>query len=148
MTDDPFAYLIPPLRKLMELREARDKAKVAAEQAENAFRAQENLIHDQLKSAGRQPHVTLDLGEPYGEVRFQRRVTPYGRVYDHEAAVEALKEIGRFEELTMPATHVKFRQKALNDFVKEVAEHGGKLPPGIEPAPREFVSITRKKKGT
>ena len=144
-TDDPFAHLVPPLRKLVDARRVRDETKVKAEQAEAKFREQEDLVQSQLATLGSTPHVTLDLGEGYGTWRMQRRNTIYGGVYDHEAAVKALEEAGRLEEIALPKSTVKFRQKSLNDFVKETLEHGGKLPAGIEPRPRVGVTMTHRK---
>lgn len=146
MSDDPFAHLIPPLRKLVDKRRVRDEKKAAAEAAEKEFRAQEDAVHAAMKTMGKQPHVTLDLGDGYGTWRFQRRETVYGKVYDHEAAVASAKEAGRFDELVMPASHVKFRGKALNDFVKEAREHGQELPPGFEPDVRTGITMTNKNK--
>jgi hypothetical protein len=142
---DDFAHLIPPLRKLVDLRKKRDETKVAAEMAENRFREQEDVVQAALSALGDKAHISLDLGEGYGTWRMQRRHTMYGGVYDHEAAVEALEELGRLEELALPKSAIKFRQKALNDFVKETLEHGGKLPAGIEPRPRIGVTMTHKK---
>ena len=140
--DEPFAHLIPPLRKLVDLRRKRDETKVLAETAEERFREQEDAVQAALATLGDQAHVSLDLGEGYGT---WRRNTIYGGIYDHEAAVEALRAEGRLEELALPESAVKFRQKALNDFVKERLEHQQKLPAGIEPRPRIGVTMTHKK---
>lgn len=148
MTEDPLAFLDTDLRKLMELRETYDHAKAAKTVAHEALKAHERVVHDKLASSTNsksQTTITRDLGAPWGEVRFQRRVTLYGRVYDHEAALEAVRAEGGDLEmaLVLPASHVKFREKAVNDLVKEREENGQPLPEGIEPAPRKFVQVTK-----
>jgi hypothetical protein len=145
VTDDPLAHLIPPLRELMYRREERDRLKQEKADAENAYREQETLVHRLLSTLGKRTKIgPIDLGAPYGEVSFQRRETPYGKVYDQEAAVKAAEEQGLFEQLTLPRSNVKWREKALNDFVKECRETGQKLPPGIELVLRKGVTISRK----
>lgn len=146
MTDDPFAHLIEPLRKLVVLRRERDKLREQSMAAEKRFDAQQAVVHRAMASAGKSARVSnIDLGEGYGTWDFQRARTVRGRVYDHEEAVNQATSLGKAEELLLPASHVRFRTKALNDFVKEALEHEQDLPPGFEPNINEYVSMSQKK---
>lgn len=152
MTEDPLAHLDPHLRELMKRRDAYEKAKSASNAAYERKQEQEAFVHELLTSSTNkrsQTTITRDIGPPWGEVRFQRTEQMWGKVYDHDAAVKAIEQEGGdlMEALVEPSTHVKFRQKALNDLVKSRREAGQDLPAGIEPAPRKGVSVSVKKKG-
>lgn len=113
------------LRRLMEVRTARDEAKRALEIAEAEFREKEQEIFDTMQEDGIKGTIKVELGEPWGEVAFRTRETVYGRIIDEDAATEHFKARGMLAELTAP----KFAKKRLNELVRDAREQGMSLPP-------------------
>jgi hypothetical protein len=137
---------IKRLRRLMELREAKDEAEKAAKEAAKDFREAEADLFEILTDPDtgdvrRIPPV--DLGEPFGRVAFQARETFYGRVIPgmEQDALDYFREQHTLDE----HTEIKFSKKRLNELVRERIEDNGQMPPGVDFYPSRGVTITRQK---
>lgn len=137
---------ISRLRRLMELREAKDEAEKDAKAKAKAFREAEADLFDILTDPDtgdirRIPPV--DLGEPFGRVAFQARETPFGRIIPgmEKEAMDYFRERHVLEEFTEP----KFAKKRLNELVRERLEDDGQMPPGVDFYHSRGVTITRQK---
>lgn len=127
---------------------AKEKASRLSAQAEAAKRAA-NDVEDSFWEAlddAQTKTVTLDLGEGFGEVRFTRRETIYGRVIpgrEAEAAA-ALAELGLDAEILDDRPTV--RKRILNEYVADWVKQRKPLPPGIDFYSVRGVTVTRKRK--
>ena len=129
------------LRRFLELRDARDTTKVAAEQAEEDYRHAEAELWDNLDESAVKGGIKVDLGEPWGVVRFSPRETFYGRVLDSDAALDYFEQTAQVDEFTKP----KIVAARVNELVRERIESGQPMPDGIDWYARRFVAITRTK---
>jgi hypothetical protein len=132
---------VAQLRRFMELREARDVTKKAAENAEKEYRDAEGDVYEALEASPVKGTLKVDLGDPWGVVSFAPRETYFGRIYDDYAALEHFEERAMVDELTTP----KFVMKRVNEIVRDCVEQGVKPPPGIDYYARRGVTITRQK---
>jgi hypothetical protein len=137
---------ISRLRRLMELREAKDEAEKDAKAKAKEFREAEADLFEILTDPDtgdirRIPPV--DLGEPFGRIAFQARETPFGRIIPgmEQEAMDYFRERHVLEEFTEP----KFAKKRLNELVRERLEDNGQMPPGIDFYHSRGVTITRQK---
>jgi hypothetical protein len=129
------------LRRLMELREARDTAKVDLTAKEKAFRDAEADAYESLSVlAG---SLKINLGDPWGTVQFSPRETHFGRVYDKEAARRYFED----QMMTAAIAEPTFVRKRLNEIVRDCREQGIKPPPGVDWTTNRGVTITRQKGG-
>lgn len=129
------------LRRHMELREARDVAKKALEDAERDFRESESEVYLAIQESDMKGTIKVDLGPPWGVVSFRNRATPYARIIDEDAALKYFTDRAMKEELQAP----KFVKKRLNSIVRTVLETDGDMPPGIDYYTQYGVTITRQK---
>lgn len=127
-------------QRLVELRETRDIDKAAAKRSEAAYRESEAELFAELQDAGIRGRLEFDFGPELGTVKFQRRSTPYGRIIDKAAAVEAFKKLGKHEIIYEES----IREGRLNEFVRDTLETHGELPTGVDFYHREGISISRK----
>jgi hypothetical protein len=127
------------LRRLMELRETRDQAKAALQTAEKEYRDAEADIYEELEGmAGTLP---VDLGDPWGIVKFRNRETYYGKIIDPEKAQEYYESRAMIDEVSEP----KFVMARINDEVRERIDLGQSMPPGVDFYANRGVTITRPK---
>ncbi len=133
------AQTIAQLRRLMELRDAKDQTKLSATKASKAYADAETAVFESL--SGIKGSIKPDLGPPWGYVQFSARETHFGRVYD------AAKAKAYFEEMQMTSamSEPKFVKKRLNEIARECREHGTTPPPGIDWTTNRGVTITRQK---
>ena len=129
-------------RQLIELREARDRAKKALETAEEEYRDAESHLYEQMEKSGAVGAQKIDLGEPFGVVSFLNRTTYYGRIEDEHKAAEYYESRAMMDEVTSP----KFVKKRISEEVRDCLEQGKALPPGIGYYTQRGVTITRQKK--
>lgn len=129
------------LRRFMESRVERDSAKLAAETAEKAYREAEADIWELLSESELEGSIPVNLGEPFGVVRFQPRETFYARVIDKEAALEGFEQRAMIDEISAP----KIVMERLNSIVREKIEAGEPMPPGVDYTARRYVTVTRQK---
>jgi hypothetical protein len=129
------------LRRLMELRVARDESKKAAEKAEAEYREIEAEVYEALEAV--EGTIKVPLGDPWGTVSFRQRETYYGRLIDDEAALEYFARRAMLNEMTAP----KFVKARLNEIVRDCVEQGNfdELPPGVDYYANRGVTITRPK---
>jgi hypothetical protein len=125
----------------MELRVARDEAKVAAENAEKEYREAEADAFEALEDNPVQGTIKVDLGEPFGVVSFRTRETPFAPLIDSDAAVEYYERRAMLDEVSAP----KFVMKRLNEEIRDCIEQGTSPPPGVDWYIRRGVTITRQK---
>lgn len=129
------------LRRLMELRDVRDEAKIAAEKASVAYREAEAEAFESL--SGIKGSIKPDLGPPWGYVQFSARETHFGRVYNEQAAKEYFERM----KMTGAMSEPKFVKKRLNEIARECREQNKTPPPGIDWTTSRGVTITRQKGG-
>lgn len=132
---------IAKVRRLMELREKRDEAKTAAENAEKEYREHEADVWEALEDSPVKPPFKVDLGEPYGVVSFHPKETYYGRVIDKEKALEYFEGRAMIDEVTEP----KIVAARVNEIVRDAIEQAESLPDGLDFYAKRFVSITKQK---
>jgi hypothetical protein len=128
-------------RRLMELREARDRLKKEADTAEKEYREAEADFYEMLEEAGVTSTQKIPLGEPWGTVGFLPRTTYFGRVVDQDKALDYYEGRMMIDEVSAP----KFVMKRINDEVRDCLEQGKDLPPGVDYYSRRGVTITRQK---
>lgn len=127
----------------MELREARDTTKKAAETAETNYRSAEADLFERLDDGPVKRLNNVDLGEPWGKVSFGARETHYGRVIKgmESEAIDYYTRTNQLQAMTEP----KLVSKRLNEEVRAKLESGEAMPPGIDFYTRRGVTITRQK---
>lgn len=135
--------LFDKLRRLLNARQNRDDLKQQLKSAEDEYRELEAEVWDLFEDSALKPPYKIDLGDPWGTVRFHNRTTNYGRVIDKEAFREWLEE----NNLTETYTENKAVMQRVNEDVRDALEQGKTLPPGVDFYPKRFVSITREKGG-
>lgn len=135
---------IAQLRRLMELREKRDSAKVALETAETDYREAEADLYEKLSSGPMSRLNNVDLGEPWGKVSFGARETYFGKIIKgmEDDALEYFNERAMTEEVSAP----KFVMKRINEIVRSRKEANEPMPPGVDFYANRGVTITREKK--
>lgn len=131
------------LRRLMELREERDRLEKAAKNAKAEYQDAELELFERLSDGPVSRLNNVDLGEPWGKVSFGARETIYGRVIPgKESEARAyFSQRGQMDVLTEP----KFVAKRLNEVARECFEGQEDFPPGIDWYARRGVTITRQK---
>jgi len=127
-------------RKLVDKKEAKDRTASAAKKAEEEFKSVQELIWDHMDDQGLTT-LTIDLGDPYGKVQFQKRETIRGIVKDPVKAAESLKALGLEDALL---GEPKVHQRALSEHVRDWLASGQTIPDGIDFNPTRYVSVTRK----
>lgn len=137
---------ISELRRLMELREAKDEAEQAFKDAKEAYQEAELDLFDKLTDEAqgairRLPNV--DLGPPWGKVSFQARETHYARIIPgkENEALEHYEQRAMIDSVTAP----KFVMKRLNEEVRDCIEQGKNPPPGIDYYTNRGITVTRQK---
>lgn len=128
-------------RRLMEARVKRDELKQALAAAEDDYRAQEAEFYEELEAAVGSKTLPMDLGEPWGLVKFRTRETYYGKIIDQDAALEWFEQRAMVDEVSSP----KFVMARINEIVRERIDLGEQMPPGIDFSPNRGVTITRQK---
>mgnify|MGYP001600762015 CR=1 FL=1 len=129
------------LRRLMEARDQRDADEIASKNSEREYREQEAAVYEALAEDNVRGSIKVDLGEPWGVVRFGARETFFARVIDEDRALEYYESRAMLEEVSKP----KLVMRRLNDDVREAREQGLDVPPGLDWYARRGVTITRQK---
>lgn len=129
------------LRRLMEVRQVRDEAKVAAENAEKEYREYEADVWESIEESPVVGNLKVDLGAPFGIVSFRTNETYYGRVIDKEDAMEYFEQRAMMDEVSQP----KLVMARVNEVVNEHREQGKAPPPGLDWYAKRYVTITRQK---
>lgn len=130
------------LRRLMDARRTRDEDAAAAKESEDEYRDLEAEVYNDFLQSGVKGSVKVDLGEPYGTVRFQGRETYFGRIIDKEAALEYFEQRALVDEMTVP----QISKKRLNELVNTIMEsQDNSMPPGIDFYARRGMTITQQK---
>ena len=134
---------IAQLRRLMELREERDRLDVAAKKAKTDYQEAELELYERLSDGPVSRLNNVDLGPPWGKVSFGARETYYGRIIKgmEGEALEYYRQRAALEQVTEP----KFVMARINEEVRQRREQGEKMPPGIDFYARRGVTITRQK---
>lgn len=127
-------------RRLIKAREEKDATEAVFKRAEAKFKQEQGAFWEAMHDSS-ETTVTLELGDPYGKVQFQRRQTVRGRVLDKVRARESLEKLHLTQAITEP---VAIRQGALNDHVREWLKNGDPIPDGLDFSRTRFVTITRK----
>lgn len=129
-------------RRLMKDRDSRDELKEALKEAEKEYRETEGEVWMALDESPIVGDVKVDIGDPWGVVRFGTRETYYGRILDKELAQEHFENRAMVEEVS----EVKFSMARINEIVRDYIDEGKQLPPGIDFYARRPVAISQTKK--
>lgn len=129
------------LRQLMEARERKDKALIEEKAAKKNLKEVEADVYDALRESGIVGAIKVDLGEPWGMVRFHTRTTDYADVIDDEKLLAWLKERGELEAYSRP----ELAKGLLNEYVRNLKEAGSSFPPGLSYRESRGVTVTRQK---
>lgn len=127
-------------RRLVELREERDRDKKAAERSEKEYREYEADLFEELEDSPIKGTMKIDLGDDMGVISFQPKETYYGRVIDQNAALDYFEQRALTDEFTSP----KIVMARINELVRGCIENGDPIPEGIDYYPKRYISITRK----
>jgi uncharacterized membrane-anchored protein YhcB (DUF1043 family) len=127
-------------RRLAELRTARDRAKIAADKAKNAFDRYQAELLDEYNRSPLKGSVTIDIGGDFGTVQSTPVKTHYARILDRDAAEKYFRERRQTDE------YVKedFRMGRLHELIREHIEQKKPLPPGIDFYTKEYFRLTFK----
>lgn len=134
------AVLESNVRRLVELREAKDEAVAAAEKAKKEFQEFQDDFFEQYEKSPLQGSIRINLGGKHGTVRVTPRATKYGRIVNRDDAVAWMKENGKFEEIVKD----DFRMGRVHDIVREHIEQKKPLPPGVDFYTKEYFTISFK----
>lgn len=128
-------------RRLLEAKEKRDKLKKSLESAEKDFREREAEFYEELEKATGGKTLPIDLGDPWGIVKFRCRETYYGKIIDDEKALEYFENRAQVDDFSAP----RFVMARINELVRERIDLGQPMPPGIDFSPNRGVTITMQK---
>lgn len=137
MSDDVLVSLRSKFANLVELRDEKDIAKKKADKLKDEYDALQEELWEAMEDSGL-GSLKLEIGDE--NITFVARETLYGSVFDKDAAAEAFKKDGRFDEYT----GIKFEAKRINELVRECIENGQELPEGVDFYSRRLISISRK----
>lgn len=127
-------------RAVIDARAEYDKAYKAKVKAETEKKRAEADMNEAMLKA-KLPGATLELGEGYGNVQFNREQKVNSSVFDEEAAIAFFEANG----LAPGYVEGKVRRAPLNQLVREALENGQELPPGVEPRVTKYVKVTKRK---
>lgn len=128
-------------RRLIQKREKLDAAERAAKAAKDEHDQAQAALWDKMDDEKRTTD-TLDLGEPYGKVQFQKRETIRGNILDKTRAIQAIKDEHLDDSLLEAFT---IRRKPLNDLIKARLRSQQPLPNGVDFSTTRYVTISRRK---
>lgn len=128
-------------RRLMEARVKRDNSKAAAKKAEEEYREVEAEVWEGLEEAMGHKTLPVDLGEPFGLVKFAANETIYAKVIDQDKALEHYENRAMIEQVSAP----KFVMARLSEEVRECYDQGKPMPPGLDFSPKRYITITQQK---
>ena len=132
---------VSQLRRLAELREARDLAKTAADKAVKEFREAEADVFEAFEDGAASGGMKVDLGEPWGTITFRPRETYYAKVIDVDALQDYYEQRAMVEEMSS----IKFTAKRLNEEVRDRIEQGESMPEGLSYYVSRGITMTRQK---
>lgn len=127
-------------RRVIDKRADYEKARKKKVSEEKEMKAAEADMNEAMAKA-KLPGATLDLGEGYGNVQFNREQKVNSSIFDEEAAIAYFEEHG----LASGYVQGKVRKAPVNQLVRESLENGQDLPPGIEPRVTKYVKVTKRK---
>jgi hypothetical protein len=127
------------LRRLMELREAKDIASEAEKKAKEEYQDMELEVYEALE--GVEGALKVPLGPPWGTVSFSTRTTTYSKILDEDELQEYLEKRALADEIVSTT----FAKKRLNELVRQAEEAGDEMPPGLARYKSRGITIKRQK---
>lgn len=131
-------FLRARVARLVELREAKDRAKLAATKATTEFEQYQAEFYDEYEKSPLKGSISLDIGDR--TIQIVPRKTRYGRILDRDKAIEYFTKRNKLNEYTRD----DFRMGRLHELVREHIEQKKPLPEGIDFYTKEFFTITFK----
>ena len=136
------------MRQLLDARDAYAEADAAAKAAKAELAEIEHDVADMFGEVDEQGErlvkgtVSINLGKPYGVVKFRLRETAYADVVDEDALMDYYENRGMLDDV---ATEPRFVKKVLNNEIREILDNDGKFPPGLTYYMDRGMTITRPK---
>jgi|SRR6187402_3425933 len=137
VTDETKAFL----RRFMEARVRRDELKKEHDEAKREYTDMELDLFEKLSESGLKGALKIDLGEPWGEIKFAPRETYYGRIIDEDEALAYYEGRSMIDEVSAP----RFVMARINEDVRDAVEGNGDMPPGVDFYAQRGVTVTRQK---
>lgn len=128
------------VRRLVELRTARDESKIKADKDKEAFESYQAEFFEELEKSPLKGSIKVDIGGDHGTVQVVPRSTKYGRILDRDKALAYLNERALTEEFLKD----DFRMGRLHELVREHIEQKKPLPDGIDYYTKQYFTITFK----
>lgn len=130
--------------KLRQLCDARDKYAEADKAAKAAKRELDEIeleVFEMFNESGDTGTIPVNLGPPYGIVKFKTRETHFAQIVDEEKLLEWYENRQMVDEVSSP----KFVKARLNEEVREAVDASQPLPPGLTYYTNRGMTITRPK---
>jgi hypothetical protein len=127
-------------RALVTRRDKRDQLKRDYDNAKADFEGVQADIWEHMEEQ-KITTLTLDLGEGFGKVQFQKRETIRGIIKDPDKAVKSIEAAGLGDALLGERRII---QKALSENMRDWLASGQQIPEGLDFNPTRYVSISRK----
>ena len=127
------------VRRLVELRAARDSTKLAADNAKKEFETYQAEFFAEYARSPIKKSITIDIGDDK-DVQVTPVRTHFGRILDRAAAEAYFAERAKTKEFVKE----DFRMGRLHELVRECIEQKKPLPPGVDFYTKEYFRITEK----
>lgn len=128
------------VRRLVELRAARDQTKLAADNAKKEFESYQAAFFEEYERSPLKGSIKVDIGGDHGTVQIVPRATKYGRILDRDKAEAFFKDRGRSEEFLKE----DIRMGRLHELVRDHLEKKLPLPDGIDFYTKQYFTVTFK----
>ena len=128
------------VRRLVELRAARDTTKIAADKAKKEFESYQAAFFEEYERSPLKGSIKVDIGGDFGTVQIVPRSTKYGRILDRDAAERFFKSQERSEEFMKEDV----RMGRLHELVRECLEQDKPLPDGIDFYTKQYFTVSFK----
>lgn len=128
-------------RRLLEAREEVDTLEAQLKAAKENRDAIEQECHQALIESVGTSGQPVDLGPPFGKVRFNAATTTYGNILNEERLMDYLENSAQVEEYTRPALN----RGELNTLARQLREQNASFPPGFDYREKKYVRVTVQK---
>ena len=142
ITNSPLASteeLASRVRRLVELRTAKEQAETAAKAAKKEFEEFQRDFLEEYKNSPLKGSINIEIDDETS-VRITPRETKYGRILDYDKAKKYFEERNKVDEYMRD----DFRMGRIHEIVREHIEQRKPLPEGLDFYTKEYFTITIK----